>query len=107
MQSALTNVVAIAAGDSHSLAMRSNGDVYAWGFNGNGQLGTGNTTGQTSPVQVATGGVAVAAGYLHSVVVKGDGTVVAAGYNNHGQLGNTTTNQPIIPSWQLTPLVCR
>jgi alpha-tubulin suppressor-like RCC1 family protein len=70
----LTNVVAIAAGTKHSLALKSNGDIYAWGLNSNGQLGTGNTTQQTSPQLVATGGASIGAGGTHSIFVKTDGT---------------------------------
>ena len=39
----LTSMVAIAAGETHSLALRSDGTVWAWGYNGYGQLGDGTT----------------------------------------------------------------
>ncbi len=43
-----------AAGEGHSLALKTNGTLWVWGSNGNGQLGLGHTTNQTTPVQVGT-----------------------------------------------------
>ncbi len=51
--SGLSDVVAVAAGSYHSLAVDSNGDVWAWGYNSYGQLGDGTRTNSTVPVQVA------------------------------------------------------
>jgi len=48
----INNVVAIAAGDYHNLALKGDGSVWAWGNNVNGQLGSGNTSGAAVPVQV-------------------------------------------------------
>ena len=42
----------VAAGSSHTIALRYDGTVWAWGYNGNGELGQGNTTSVYSPVQV-------------------------------------------------------
>jgi len=66
----------IAAGASHTIAVRSDGTVVAWGFNGWGQT--------TVPVGLS-GVTAVAAGNNHSVALKSDGTVVAWGDNSSGQ----------------------
>ena len=93
--SGLTNVVAIAAGNDYSLALKSDGTVWAWGENNDGQLGNGNTTNSSVPVQVGsfTGGTAIAAGGGQSLAVKSGGTVWAWGNNAVGQLGNgTATN---------------
>jgi YVTN family beta-propeller protein len=96
----LTGVVAIAGGGAHSLALKSDGTVWAWGNNGNGQLGDGTTTTTGMPVQVSglTGVVAIAGGGAHSLAVKSDGTVWAWGNNGNGQLGNGTfvaSNTPV------------
>ncbi|HLM00219.1 MAG TPA: hypothetical protein VK400_04125, partial [Pyrinomonadaceae bacterium] len=61
----------------------------AWGENGYGQLGIGNTINQPLPQTVtampdATG---ISSGLYHTLFLKSDGTVAAAGYNGHGQLG--------------------
>src|SRR5262249_40381786 len=85
--SGLTDVVAIVAGTAHSLAIKADGSLWAWGFNGTGQIGDGTTTNRNQPVQVLSGGspltgvVAVAAGWGHSVALKEDGTVYNWGYD--------------------------
>jgi len=83
---------------AHTLALRSDGTVWAWGDNTYDQLGLGSSstvTTSTSPVAVTglTGKTftAVAAGAQHSLALCSDHTVWAWGYNNYGQLGNTTT----------------
>jgi alpha-tubulin suppressor-like RCC1 family protein len=95
----LANVVAIAGGASHSLAMKSDGTIWAWGDNSAGELGNGNTTNSSTPVQVAgfSGAVAIAAGGNLSVAVKSGGTVWAWGNNGSGQLGNGTTTNSSTP----------
>ena len=86
----------VAAGSNHTVAVRSDGTVVAWGQNSYGQLGDGTATNRSSPVILPglTGVVAVAAGVSHTVALKSDGTVVAWGSNTFGQLGDgTTTNR--------------
>ena len=50
--SRVSNVTAIAARDFHNIALKSDGTVWPWGFNENGQLGNNNTFNQNTPVQV-------------------------------------------------------
>ena len=97
-------VVAIAAGNSHSLALTADGKLYAWGYNTYGQLGDGTTTNQSVPVAVATGGVlagkslsAIAASDSSSFAITSDGQVAAWGYNSSGQLGNGSTTNSLVP----------
>lgn len=93
----LTDIVAVAAGGRHSLALRKDGAVFAWGDNWNGQLGNGklkNEAGHAKPQQVASPDgkgfladvAAIAAGGLHSVAVTRDGRMFAWGYNGSGQI---------------------
>ncbi|MBI4492930.1 MAG: IPT/TIG domain-containing protein, partial [Chloroflexi bacterium] len=91
--SGLSGVVAIAAGGYHSLALKNDGTVWAWGANWYGALGDGTATNRLTPVQVPglSGVMAVAAGSAHSLALKGDGTVWAWGGNYSGQLGDGTT----------------
>jgi RHS repeat-associated protein len=98
--SGLTNVIAIATGATHALALRSDGTVWAWGNNAYGQLGNGSTTNSDAPVQVSglTGVIAIAGGAGHSLAVKSDGTVWAWGNNAYGQLGNGTTTNALVPT---------
>lgn len=95
----LTGVTAIAAGDYHNLALKTDGTVWAWGANGNGQLGDGNYIDSPVPVQVPglTGVTAIAAGRDHSLALKSDGTVWAWGYNWNGQIGDGTNNNSTVP----------
>ena len=94
-----SGVVAVAAGARHSLALKSDGTVTAWGRNYEGQLGDGTTTDRTSPVAVSglTGITAIAAGFSYSMALKGDGTVWTWGHNSDGQLGDGTTTQRTSP----------
>ncbi|MDC0711776.1 RCC1 repeat-containing protein [Stigmatella sp. ncwal1] len=88
--------VRLAGGSAHSLAIRQDGTVWAWGYNAYGQIGDGTATSRASPVQVSglTGAVSVAAGTNYSLALKSDGTVWGWGYNRYGNLGdNTTTNR--------------
>lgn len=98
--SGLTKVIAIAGGVHHTLALKKNGTVWAWGYNGLGQLGNGTNKDSNIPVQVngLSGITAVAAGYAHSLAMKNNGKIWDWGYNNFGQLGNgnnTDSNVPI------------
>jgi hypothetical protein len=72
----LTNVVRIAAGTSHALALKNDGTVVAWGSNGNGQ--TNVPVGLNNVVDIA-------AGIQHSLALMSNGTVVAWGGNTYGQ----------------------
>ncbi|MCL5060917.1 MAG: S8 family serine peptidase [Candidatus Thermoplasmatota archaeon] len=85
----LSNVRDVAAGIWHVIALKGDGTVWGWGYNGNGMLGNGTTATQTTPVQASglTDAVAIAAGDRHSLALKSDGTVWAWGLNASGQLG--------------------
>jgi alpha-tubulin suppressor-like RCC1 family protein len=115
MPAGLSNVVAVAGGNLHSLALRSDGKVVAWGYNQYGQTNVPpaldkvaavaggtyhslalrndgtvvawgqNTSGQTTVPAGLGGVVAVAAGGSHSLALQSDGTVVAWGNNYYGQ----------------------
>lgn len=95
-----TGVVALAAGSQHSLALKEDGTVRAWGDNTDGQLGDGTSTPRLTPTQVPglTGVVALAAGKEHSLTLKSDGTLWAWGDNGNGQLGDGTTTPRLTPT---------
>ena len=73
--------------------------LYSWGFNNNGQLGQGNTTNTSSPVQV--GALAdwetLAAGEYWQLAIKTDGTLWSWGRNSYGELGSGTTTRRSSP----------
>ncbi len=90
----LTNIIAVAAGGYHSLALKNDGTIWSWGRDNYGQLGdNASLTNQPTPVQVAslTGIIAIAAGYDHSLALKSDGTVWSWGWDIYGQLGDNAS----------------
>jgi len=77
-------------------ALKTDGTLWMWGYNGYGQLGQNNTTNRTSPVQVGTGTnwARVMTGYYTTLAIKTDGTLWGWGYNGYGSIGdNTMTNR--------------
>ncbi|GFO61586.1 hypothetical protein GMST_39110 [Geomonas silvestris] len=93
-------VSAVAAGAFHSLAL-VNGNVYTWGYNGNGQLGNGNYSDTSIPSPVIVAGstsipinniVQVVAGGTFSAALTADGKVYTWGNNDKGQLGRIPTS---------------
>ena len=99
------NQVSSSGTNYFSLAVGSDGNAYAWGYNNHGQLGDGTSSNRNTPVKVQKPNhktypdlpadftyVQVSAGTDHSLAVGSDGYVYAWGYNNYGQLGNNTTS---------------
>jgi len=95
----LTNVIQIAVGIAHTVAVKADGTVWAWGRNDTGELGDGTTDSSNVPVQVSSiGNVVKVAASFHNVAMKADGTIWAWGYNNNGQIGDgTRNNNRLIP----------
>jgi len=91
----------VSAGEYHSLALKGEGTVWAWGSNSNGQLGDGVPTGATSGSPVSLSALSdvtiIASGYNHSLALKSDGTVWACGSNSYGQLGDGSTTDSNTP----------
>ncbi|HEY5041365.1 MAG TPA: chromosome condensation regulator [Verrucomicrobiae bacterium] len=84
-----SNVTAIAAGDFHSLFLKSDGSLWAMGDNEDGQLGDGTTNSMDVPEQIVASNVtAIAAGGWHSLFLKSDGSLWAMGIDYYGQLGD-------------------
>jgi hypothetical protein len=95
----LSGVVAISAGQYHSLALKNDGTVWAWGWNPNGAIGDGTTSSRSVPVQVTglSDVVAIAAGGFHSLALKADGSLWSWGNNADGELGIGTTANQLTP----------
>jgi alpha-tubulin suppressor-like RCC1 family protein len=91
--------VNLAAGATHTVALKSDGTVWTWGLNTYGELGDGTNDFHSTPVQVSglSGVAAVTATGFHSVALKSDGTVWAWGANGDGQLGDGTTTDRLTP----------
>jgi len=95
-----TNWASIVASGGHTVAIKTDGTLWAWGFNGTGQLGDGTNTQRTSPVHIgtATNWKSVSTVGDHTVAIKTDGTLWAWGFNYFGQLGDgtiTNRNSPV------------
>ena len=90
----------IACGYSHSIGLRDDGTLWAWGLNANGQLGHGNNANVSAPELVLGGGysyISCSAGAYHTMGVRNDGKVYTWGLNANGQLGLGTTNSNNAP----------
>ena len=95
-----TNWVSIAGGGDYSLAINTDGELYAWGRNNYGQLGDGTYIDKTSPTKIvaATNWNIIAAGHYHSIAINEDGELYTWGYNGHGHLGDGTYTNRNIPT---------
>jgi len=101
----LTDVTNVSASSAHSLALKNDGTVWAWGSGANGRLGDNTIITKDTPVQVVgTGGtgtlqniIAITTGQDSSYALKNDGTVWAWGLGGNGQLGNNGTGNLASP----------
>jgi alpha-tubulin suppressor-like RCC1 family protein len=91
------NWKSITGGYYHTVALKTDGTLWTWGRNNNGQLGINNTINRSTPVTTILGGTnwkSIAAGNSHTAAIKTDGTLWVWGYNFYGQLGiNNTINR--------------
>jgi alpha-tubulin suppressor-like RCC1 family protein len=95
----LNSVSAIMGCEMHNVALKSDGTVWAWGWNAFGQLGNGTTNDAYTPVQTGLGSVPPLTSVTKlggrpyfTLAVKSDGTIWAWGMNQYGQMGNGTVN---------------
>lgn len=101
----LADVIKVAAGNVHSLALRSDGAVFAWGGGAFGVLGQGSASDSPVPLQVVgVGGApyltdisAISTRYRHNLALRNDGTVWAWGDSGYGQIGDGTTQLRLAP----------
>jgi alpha-tubulin suppressor-like RCC1 family protein len=89
-----TNWKQVSCGISHTAAIKTDGTLWTWGYNGYGQLGDSTIIQRNSPVQTICGGTnwkQVSGGNYHTDAIKTDGTLWSCGYNKYGQLGDSTS----------------
>jgi YD repeat-containing protein len=97
---ALTNWSKISAGNFYTVALKTDGTMWAWGTNNSGQLGQGNTTDRSSPVQIGaltTWSSVSGLGLDCCGAIKTDGTLWMWGNNAFGQLGQSNTTSRSSP----------
>jgi alpha-tubulin suppressor-like RCC1 family protein len=93
------NWAVVSVGAGHSCATKSDGTLWCWGSNSNGQIGVGTTLTAFSPTPVVgTGFSAVSAGASHTCATGVDGSLACWGFNDIGQLGDGTTAQKTVPT---------
>ena len=99
--SAGQRVVAVSAGDAHSLALTADGALWSWGYGALGQLGHGDEQYQLLPTKIEAfadqRAVAVSAGAWHSLALTSDGAVWSWGDGDGGQLGHGDEQQQLLP----------
>ncbi len=95
----LAGVAIVAAGGSSNLALRRNGELWAWGSNAHGCLGDGTTENRRSPVRIRglAGVNAIAMGINLALAIDSAGSVWAWGQNDSGQVGDGTTKDRHTP----------
>ncbi len=87
----------VSAGYNHSLAIKSDGTLWAWGAS---ILGDGTYDNKNYPIQIGNDNnwKAIVAGFSHSLAIKTDGTLWAWGYNYSGELGDGTHQELLVPT---------
>ena len=89
-----TNWKSVACGQVHTAAIKTDGTLWVFGTNTNGELGDNTIAHKSSPVQTIAGGTnwkQVYGGMFHTVAIKTDGTIWCWGQNSYGNLGDNTT----------------
>ena len=89
-----------ASGNSHTSAIKTDGTLWTWGTNTNGQLGIGLGASRATPVTTLLGGnnwKFISCGQFYTAAIKTDGTLWIWGQNTSGQLGNNTITQRSTP----------
>jgi alpha-tubulin suppressor-like RCC1 family protein len=91
--------VKVATGVDHTVVILSDGSLWAWGANSNGQVGDGTINNRLTPFQVSPGSTwtDVTAGKFYTVAIKSDGTLWAWGINTYGTLGDGTYVDRLVP----------
>jgi len=99
-------ITSVSLGINHSAAITSEGRIFAWGYNGNGQIGDGTTTNRYTPTEITSNLslnteeiiTKVSIGSNHSSAITSEGRIFTWGYNGNGQIGDGTTTNRYTPT---------
>jgi hypothetical protein len=94
------NWATVGAGWNYTIALKTGSSLWAWGYNGSGQLGDGTKVNKSSPTPIGSDHdwKTISAGDFHMVALKTDGSLWTWGWNPDGELGDGTTVDKIIPT---------
>jgi len=97
----------VSAGEVHTVALRSDGMVWAWGANPHGQVGDGSMSRRYTPVQVQnlTNVIAVSAGFSHTAALRSDGTVWVWGWHGYGEPDTMASSATPVQVQSLTDVI--
>ena len=91
----------VSGGSNITYALKSDGTLWSWGYNGHGALGIEDTANKIIPMQIALTDVVDISSHgnhnHHALALKADRSVWSFGYNQYGQLGDGTTANRTLP----------
>jgi len=82
----MDDVIQVSAGDTHTMAIKSDGSLWAWGLNISGQLGDGTLENKILPIKIMEDVVQVSAGNGYTIAIKNDGSLWAWGWRSFGNI---------------------
>lgn len=94
----MDGVISVSAGTFHTVAVKTDGTLWTWGYNSTGALGDGTFEDKGTPVKIMGDVASASAGFERTMAIKTDGSLWAWGWNGYGQLGDGTTvdkNKPV------------
>lgn len=96
-------ILSLSAGRDHTCVIDANKKLYCWGINTSGLLGTGNTTNQTSPIEVNTSTINVAnnfkkvsTSWSHTCAIHNNNKLYCWGNSNQGQVGSGSFSSEVL-----------
>jgi alpha-tubulin suppressor-like RCC1 family protein len=94
-----SGVTQVTLGFDSGCALKTAGTVSCWGYNGNGQLGTGDRQSQRTPADTGLSGIAqISAGWDHTCAVTNGGGVKCWGQGKHGEIGDGAKSDRLVPT---------
>jgi alpha-tubulin suppressor-like RCC1 family protein len=94
-----SGVEQVSLGFDSGCALKTAGTVWCWGYNGNGQLGTGDRQSQRTPTDTGLSGISqISAGWDHTCAVTTGGGVKCWGQGKHGEIGDGAKSDRLVPT---------